>query len=206
MRVTKVALLCGVIIVGASGASAAQAGSGNAQSPSVSLPFVVTNAQGAPVDDVTSEDISIRDDAHPAKAVIAVTAAKDLPLHLGLVVQDSGSMRGVRGFYPIISAADDFLKAAMVTDSDACFIGTFNASPHFSEWMARGQNPHFTIQFLQVGSSELFDSADGRFYDGDQAPMASPPRHRGYRGTVMTMRVLGGLTSYGWPWRIRAQQ
>lgn len=157
MRVTKIALLCWAIM-GASSGSGAQAGLGNAQSPSVSLPFVVTDAQGVPVDNITTEGISIRDDKHPAKAVIAVIPAKDLPLRLGLVVQDSGSMRGVRGFYPIISSADDFLKAAMVTDSDACFIGTFNRSPHFSEWMARGQNPHFTIQFLQSGSSALFDS------------------------------------------------
>jgi hypothetical protein len=125
--------------------------------PSVSLPFFVTDSQGTPVGGFTVADIAVRDDKEPAKSVIAIISPKDLPLRLGLLVQDSGSMNWVPNFKGALSAAQAFALAAMRPDTDKAFIETFSQDSQSSGWMGREQLANFNPYLQLHGSSALFD-------------------------------------------------
>jgi len=125
--------------------------------PPVSIPFLVTDRQGAPVSGITQADIVIQDEKAPPKAVIGIRPARDLPLRLAVLVDDSGSERSNRSFPAAVKSLGLFLPHALADEGRALVI-VFPIEPNASEFMDRDQLAQFTIRLNPFGSTDLYDS------------------------------------------------
>jgi Ca-activated chloride channel homolog len=86
----------------------------------VVLPVNVTDRHGRPVADLTKEDFRIYEDGHPQK--IEVFGHDDVPLTVGLVLDNSRSMVPARG--EVTAAATDFLHYS--NPEDQLFVVNFS--------------------------------------------------------------------------------
>src|SRR5258708_26530152 len=60
----------------------------------VNVLFIATNKHGKFVRDLSKNDFSILDDNKPPQAIVNFSQQTDLPLHLGLLIDTSGSVHG----------------------------------------------------------------------------------------------------------------
>lgn len=86
----------------------------------VVLPVTVTDQKGRNVSGLTEENFRVFEDGRPQK--IAEFSHDDVPLTVGLVVDDSGSMQPNRS--EVVTASTDFLRSS--NPEDQVFVVNFN--------------------------------------------------------------------------------
>ena len=123
----------------------------------VNLLFIATDKHGKFVRDLSESDFKILDDHKPPQAIVNFKRETDLPLHLGLLVDVSGSVDSRFGFEQ--EAATSFLQHTLRAGFDQAFIDGFNSHSQMAQ--------DFTdnVKLLEAGIRKLHDGGGTALYD-----------------------------------------
>jgi Ca-activated chloride channel homolog len=123
----------------------------------VNVLFIATNKHGKFVRDLNQQDFSILDDHKPPQAIVNFRRETDLPLHLGLLIDVSGSVQSRLGFEQ--DAAVSFLQHSIRSGFDKAFVVGFNKQSDLTQ--------DFTdnVQLLSAGIHQLRDGGGTALYD-----------------------------------------
>jgi len=123
----------------------------------VNVLFIATDKHGKFVRDLNQSDFSILDDHKPPQAIMNFRRETDLALHLGLLIDVSGSVHGRFDFEQ--SAAITFLQHTVRAGFDKAFVVGFNNQSQMTQ--------DFTdnVQLLSAGVHKLQDGGGTALYD-----------------------------------------
>ena len=123
----------------------------------VNVLFIATDKHGKFVRDLNQNDFSILDDHKPPQAILNFRRETDLPLHMGLLVDVSGSVNGRFDFEQ--NAATSFLEHTLRAHFDKAFIAGFNTKSQVAQ--------DFTdnVQLLSAGVHRLRNGGGTALYD-----------------------------------------
>jgi len=123
----------------------------------VNVLFIATDKHGKFVRDLNQADFSILDDHKPPQSILNFRRETDLPLHLGLLIDVSGSVHGRFDFEQ--NAAISFLQHSIRANFDKAFIVGFNTQSQMSQ--------DFTdnVDLLSAGVHKLQDGGGTALYD-----------------------------------------
>jgi Ca-activated chloride channel family protein len=123
----------------------------------VNVLFIATDKHGKFVRDLNQADFAILDDHKPPQSIINFRRETDLPLHLGLLIDVSGSVHSRFEFEQ--DAAISFLQHSIRAGFDKAFIVGFNNKSQLSQ--------DFTddVKLLSAGVHKLNDGGGTALYD-----------------------------------------
>jgi Ca-activated chloride channel family protein len=123
----------------------------------VNVLFIATDKHGKFVRDLNQTDFSILDDHKPPQSILNFRRETDLPLHLGLLIDVSGSVNGRFDFER--DAATSFLQHSVRAGFDKAFVVGFNTQSQMSQ--------DFTdnVNLLSAGVHRLRDGGGTALYD-----------------------------------------
>ncbi|MFZ0862546.1 MAG: VWA domain-containing protein [Candidatus Sulfotelmatobacter sp.] len=123
----------------------------------VNVLFIATDKHGKFVRDLNQNDFSILDDHKPPQAILNFRRETDLPLHMGLLIDVSGSVDSRFDFEQ--EAATSFLEHTLRAGFDKAFIVGFNTHSQMAQ--------DFTdnVQLLSAGVRRLHDGGGTAIYD-----------------------------------------
>jgi VWFA-related protein len=123
----------------------------------VNVLFIATDKHGKFVRDLNQNDFAILDDHKPPQSIINFRRETDLPLHLGLLIDVSGSVHGRFDFEQ--NAAISFLEHSVRAGFDKAFVEGFNTKTQMTQ--------DFTdnVQLLSAGVHNLQDGGGTALYD-----------------------------------------
>lgn len=123
----------------------------------VNVLFIATDKHGKFVRDLTQNDFAILDDHKPPQAIVNFKRETDLPLHLGLLIDVSGSVDSRFDFEQ--QAATSFLQHTLRTGFDKAFVEGFNTHTQMAQDFT--DNP----QLLAASVRKLRDGGGTALYD-----------------------------------------
>ena len=123
----------------------------------VNVLFIAYDKHGKFVRDLNQTDFSILDDHKPPQAILNFRRETDLPLHLGLLVDVSGSVNGRFDFEQ--TAATSFLEHTLRAGFDKAFIDGFNSHSQIT------QDYTDNVKLLSAGVRSLHDGGGTALYD-----------------------------------------
>ncbi len=123
----------------------------------VNVLFIATDKHGKFVRDLNQSDFSILDDHKPPQSILNFRRETDLPLHLGLLIDVSGSVHSRFDFEQ--TAAITFLQHSLRAGFDKAFVVGFNKQSQMAQ--------DFTdnVQLLSAGIHRLQDGGGTALYD-----------------------------------------
>jgi VWFA-related protein len=123
----------------------------------VNVLFIATDKHGKFVRDLGQNDFSILDDHKPPQAILNFRRETDLPLHLGLLVDVSGSVDSRFDFEQ--TAATSFLQHTLRAGFDKAFVEGFNTHTQMAQ--------DFTdnVSLLSASVHTLQDGGGTALYD-----------------------------------------
>ncbi len=123
----------------------------------VNVLFIATDKHGKFVRDLNQNDFNILDDHKPPQAILNFRRETDLPLHLGLLVDVSGSVDSRFDFEQ--DAATSFMQHTLRTGFDKAFVLGFNSHQQMAQ--------DFTdnVSLLSAGVHKLRDGGGTALYD-----------------------------------------
>jgi Ca-activated chloride channel family protein len=123
----------------------------------VNVLFIATDKHGKFVRDLSQNDFSILDDHKPPQAILNFKRETDLPLHLGLLIDVSGSVGSRFPFEQ--EAATAFLQHTLRAGFDKAFVEGFNTHTQLAQ--------DFTdnAQLLSASIHKLHDGGGTALYD-----------------------------------------
>jgi VWFA-related protein len=123
----------------------------------VNVLFIATDKHGKFVRDLNQNDFSILDDHKPPQAILNFHKETDLPLHLGLLVDVSGSVDSRFDFEQ--EAATTFMQHTLRAHYDKAFVMGFNSHSQVAQ--------DFTdnVTLLSAGVRKLHDGGGTALYD-----------------------------------------
>jgi Ca-activated chloride channel homolog len=123
----------------------------------VNVLFIATDKHGKFVRDLSQNDFSILDDHKPPQSILNFKRETDLPLHLGLLIDVSGSVHSRFDFEQ--NAAISFLQHAVRVGFDQAFVVGFNKQSQMP------QDYTDNVQLLANGIHKLRDGGGTALYD-----------------------------------------
>lgn len=123
----------------------------------VNVLFIATDKHGKFVLDLSQSDFSILDDHKPPQSIQNFRRETDLPLHMGLLIDVSGSVHSRFDFEQ--TAAISFLQHAIRAGFDRAFIVGFNSQSQMT------QDYTDNVQQLADGIHKLQDGGGTALYD-----------------------------------------
>jgi Ca-activated chloride channel family protein len=123
----------------------------------VNVLFIATDKHGKFVRDLNQDDFSILDDHKPPQSILNFHRETDLPLHLGLLIDVSGSIHSRFEFEQ--NASISFLQHSLRVGFDKAFVVGFNKQSQMTQ--------DFTdnVQLLSDGIHRLQDGGGTAIYD-----------------------------------------
>src|ERR1700693_92443 len=123
----------------------------------VNVLFIATDHHGKFVRNLNQDDFSILDDHKPPQAILNFRRETDLPLHMGLLIDVSGSVNSRFDFEQ--GAATSFLEHTVRAGFDRAFVVGFNTHSQMAQ--------DFTdnVQLLSAGVRRLHDGGGTALYD-----------------------------------------
>lgn len=123
----------------------------------VNVLFIATDKHGKFVRNLTQNDFNILDDHKPPQAILNFRRETDLPLHLGLLIDVSGSVDSRFDFEQ--TAATSFLQHTLRAGFDKAFLLGFNSHSELAQ--------DFTdnISLLSASVKRLHDGGGTALYD-----------------------------------------
>jgi Ca-activated chloride channel homolog len=128
-----------------------------AQVNEVNVLFIATDKHGKFVRDLSQNDFTILDDHKPPQAIVNFHRETDLPLHLGLLIDVSGSVDSRFDFEQ--QAATSFFQHTLRASFDKAFVEGFNTHQQLAQ--------DFTdnAQLLSASIHRLHDGGGTALYD-----------------------------------------
>ena len=123
----------------------------------VNVLFIATDKHGKFVRDLNEKDFAILDDHKPPQSIINFRRETDLPLHLGLLVDVSGSVHSRFDFEQ--NAAINFLQHTVRAGFDKAFVVGFNNQSSMTQDLTDN------VQLLSAGIHKLQDGGGTALYD-----------------------------------------
>jgi Ca-activated chloride channel family protein len=123
----------------------------------VNVLFIATDKHGKFVRDLNQNDFSILDDHKPPQAILNFRKETDLPLHLGLLVDVSGSVDSRFDFEQ--EAATTFMQHTLRAHYDKAFVMGFNSHSQ----VAQDFTDNVTV--LSAGVRKLHNGGGTALYD-----------------------------------------
>jgi VWFA-related protein len=123
----------------------------------VNVLFIATDKHGKFVRDLNQSDFSILDDHKPPQAILNFRRETDLPLHLGLLVDVSGSVDSRFDFEQ--EAATSFLQHTLRAGFDKAFVLGFNSHSQLV------QDFTDSVPLLSASVHKLHDGGGTALYD-----------------------------------------
>jgi Ca-activated chloride channel homolog len=123
----------------------------------VNVLFIATDKHGKFVRDLSQADFSILDDHKPPQAILNFRRETDLPLHLGFLVDVSGSVDSRFEFEQ--QAATTFLQHTLRAGFDKAFVLGFNSHTQMA------QDYTDNVQLLSASVHKLHDGGGTALYD-----------------------------------------
>jgi VWFA-related protein len=123
----------------------------------VNVLFIATDKHGKFVRDLGQNDFSILDDHKPPQAILNFRRETDLPLHLGLLVDVSGSVDSRFEFEQ--TAATSFLQHTLRAGFDKAFVMGFNSHSQMA------QDYTDSVSLLSTGVHKLRNGGGTALYD-----------------------------------------
>jgi Ca-activated chloride channel family protein len=123
----------------------------------VNVLFIATDKHGKFVRDLTQKDFTILDDHKPPETIVNFHRETDLPLHLGLLIDVSGSVDSRFDFEQ--GAATSFLEHTIRPSYDKAFVEGFNTRTQLVQ--------DFTdnVKLLSASVGKLRDGGGTALYD-----------------------------------------
>jgi VWFA-related protein len=123
----------------------------------VNVLFIATDKHGKFVRDLNEADFAILDDHRPPQSILDFKRETDLPLHLGLLIDVSGSVNSRFDFEQ--DAAVSFLQHSLRAGFDKAFVVGFNKQSQLAQ--------DFTdnVVLLSAGIHRLRDGGGTALYD-----------------------------------------
>ncbi len=123
----------------------------------VNVLFIATDKHGRFVRDLNQNDFAILDDHKPPQSIVNFRRETDLPIHLGLLIDVSGSVNSRFEFEQ--DAAVSFLQHTLRAGFDKAFVVGFNTKSQMAQ--------DFTdnVQLLSAGVHRLQDGGGTALYD-----------------------------------------
>jgi len=123
----------------------------------VNVLFIATDKHGKFVRDLNEADFAILDDHRPPQSILDFKRETDLPLHLGLLIDVSGSVNSRFDFEQ--DAAVSFLQHSLRAGFDKAFVVGFNKQSQLAQ--------DFTdnVVLLSAGIHRLHDGGGTALYD-----------------------------------------
>jgi Ca-activated chloride channel family protein len=123
----------------------------------VNVLFIATDKHGKFVRDLNQNDFSILDDHKPPQSILNFRRETDLPLHLGLLIDVSGSVHSRFSFEQ--DASVNFLQHSVRVGFDKAFVVGFNKQSQLAQ--------DFTdnVKLLSDGIHRLQDGGGTALYD-----------------------------------------
>ena len=167
----------------------------------VVVPLAVTDRRGAPVADLSRDDLQILDNGKPA-TVTQIRREDDLPLRLALVVDWSDSVRKDLGFER--KMALDFLRMALRPETDEAMIVGFRYRVEVTQPLT-GE-----LQQLEKGLRPVGGVALSSVYDAliaaTEALNAGDPQVARRRAIVLLSDGEDNVSAHGWADVVQAAQ
>ena len=117
----------------------------------VHLVFTVTDEHGRYIRDLKQDDFTILDDRKPPKEILSFHSETDLPLHVGLLIDTSQSVRDRFKFEQ--EAAIEFLNQTIRPKHDQSFVIGFSLKPEVTQdFTADREKLSAGIHMLQPGN------------------------------------------------------
>jgi Ca-activated chloride channel homolog len=129
----------------------------HAQVNEVNVLFIATDKHGKFVRDLSQTDFTILDDHKPPQAIVNFHRETDLPLHLGLLLDVSGSVDSRFDFEQ--QAATSFLQRTLRAGFDKAFVEGFNTHQQMA------QDYTDNAQLLSASIHRLRDGGGTALYD-----------------------------------------
>jgi Ca-activated chloride channel family protein len=123
----------------------------------VNVLFIATDKHGKFVRDLNQNDFAILDDHKPPQSILNFRRETDLPLHLGLLIDVSGSVHGRFDFEQ--NAAISFLQHSIRAGFDKAYVVGFNTH------MQMTQDFTDNVQLLSAGVRNLQDGGGTALFD-----------------------------------------
>ena len=130
----------------------------------VVLPVIVTNKKGVAISGLEKDNFQVLDNGHPQQ--IALFEPEDVPVTLGLVVDNSGSMTANRP--AVVAAARQF--AASSDPQDQMFVVNFNGRVHLG--LPPGMAFTSDVHLLQNALTSVPASGNTALYDAIATALA----------------------------------
>ncbi len=123
----------------------------------VNVLFIATDKHGKFVRDLNQADFAILDDHKPPQSIVNFRRETDLPLHLGLLIDVSGSVQSRFDFEQ--QAAVSFLQHSLRAGFDKAFVVGFNKQSQVAQ--------DFTdnVQLLSAGIHRMHNGGGTALYD-----------------------------------------
>jgi len=169
MRAREAISLLAVFATTSLSIAAAQVSSVSPQatdSHAVTVTFFVQDEHGNPVSTLQPPDLSVLDNGKPPVGIVTVASAKELPLRLGILI-DNNPYLGV--YYSKkqlqYEAAPkwvlDFVDEMLAKPEDKAFIASYSTIRHGTTFTSRGQiQPIDLNQFLKTDAPDFLGSRD----------------------------------------------
>jgi len=169
MRARKAIWLLSTFVAISGSIGAAQVPSDNSSPDdphAVTVTFYTENELGNPVDNLQISDLSVLDDGKPPIRILSLGTAKELPLRLGLLI-DNNPYLGV--YYSKkqlqYEAAPkwvfDFVEGMLTGPDDKAFIASYSTIRHGATFVTRDQlQPIDLNQFLKTDEPDFLGSRD----------------------------------------------
>jgi VWFA-related protein len=138
--------------------------------------FFVATDQGKPVGDLIKSEVTVRDAGRPPSSVVAFRREDQLPLRLGLVIDESQSVSNRFKFEQ--AAASDFVRKSLTNQNDLAFlVGVSNSVLLVQDFTSDSTQLSQAISSLSpAGGTALWDAisfaADKLSKGSDAQPVA----------------------------------
>jgi hypothetical protein len=132
------------------------------ETPSVTIPFFVEDGHGnAATKRVAPLDLSALDKEKHQQTILDIRTAKDLPLRIGVLIDNSGSAGHSDLYDPAVRAAFDFLKQELSGPADKGFLMQFADMAAATEFLTKDQISKLQVSLVTRGGTALYDAVNG---------------------------------------------
>jgi Ca-activated chloride channel homolog len=141
-----------------------------------SVPFIVVDGHGNPVSGISPSELSIFDDKKVLQHVVALRTAKEMPLRLGLLIDNSNSQGSSSLYAPGVRAASHFLSQVVSGPDDRVFIVSFADKPQATSLMNRDEFLKFRVTLYPGGATALYDAVNFACAERMKTDLTRPAR------------------------------